>query len=317
MAFSATDACVEGFRIAKRHPGALAIWGVFTAVVFTVIGLLVFLVMGASLLSMGSNFTPGATQDPAAMARMIVPILGVYALALPLILFMAIMIVSAVYRAVLRPEDKGVGFLKLGGDEFRLLAVMVIYILLVAVAELVVFGVLFVVAGLLFKLNHALGGIFAFLCWLAVICLFIWVGTRLSLSYAITFAEKRISLFDSWKLTKGHFWGLIGMRLLTALIGFGLMIGFEFVIMIVLLITMGGALAMGGQGHSAADALAAAPLAIVGGLVMFVLGVFFYALYLTVLIAPTAAAYKALVTPDPTPAPPPLSTPEPEAVPAV
>ena len=61
----------------------------------------------------------------------------------------------------------------------------------------------------------------AFLGGLAVIGLSMWVGVRLSLLSPQTFAEGRINVRESWVLTHGHFWGLLGMFVLNLLMALG------------------------------------------------------------------------------------------------
>nr|QQZ51743.1 hypothetical protein JKL49_13035 [Phenylobacterium glaciei] len=59
-----------------------------------------------------------------------------------------------------------------------------------------------------------LGGPFGVLVSLALAVAMIWAGVRLLLATPMTFAEHRIAILDSWRLTKGHFWSLFGMTIL-------------------------------------------------------------------------------------------------------
>ena len=74
--------------------------------------------------------------------------------------------------------------------------------------------------GLIWGMTFALGAaaVNTPVLWLIVVVFFlvawaafIWLLVRLSLAVPMTLAEKRIVLFDSFSLTKRHFWPLIGM----------------------------------------------------------------------------------------------------------
>src|SRR5690606_10927907 len=73
----------------------------------------------------------------------------VYALVLPVALITQSMLGAAVYRAILRPADGGVGYLRLGGDELRLIGLSIIYFLLTVVGMVVITFVAGLVVGLL------------------------------------------------------------------------------------------------------------------------------------------------------------------------
>ena len=47
----------------------------------------------------------------------------------------------------------------------------------------------------------------------------IWVSLRLSMAAPMTFAERKLRIFESWELTKGHTLSLLGVGFLISLIG--------------------------------------------------------------------------------------------------
>jgi len=49
---------------------------------------------------------------------------------------------------------------------------------------------------------------------LAAAAFMIWLAVRLSLAIPITVAEKKFAFFDSFKVTGGRIWGLIGMAVI-------------------------------------------------------------------------------------------------------
>src|SRR5690606_32882261 len=116
----------------------------------------------------------------------------------------------------------------------------------------------------------------------------------LSLALPITVAERRIAIFDSWRLTRGHFWGLLGM----AILAFILTVVVQFLgwaVFMPVFFLMGGGLAeLASPGFESADMgqfiAALGPIAIVGAIFLALLS----ALQMAIMYAPFAAAYRAL-----------------------
>jgi hypothetical protein len=113
---------------------------------------------------------------------------------------------GGVYRLVLRPDEPGFVHLRLGADELRLVVVNVLMIGLGAVF-------LFVPSVLAFSLPAG-SGFGAVFLGLAVAFLMTWVGAHLLLAAPMTFGERRMAIRESWRITKGRFWPLLGMILL-------------------------------------------------------------------------------------------------------
>ncbi|HWE46813.1 MAG TPA: hypothetical protein VG407_12375 [Caulobacteraceae bacterium] len=294
--FSATDACVEGFRVARRHPWSMLVWGLF----FVVAMILGFALMGSlglmSAMTPGA-MNPGALNNPANPTAAMTNALKIDAVFLPFSLIATTMLLCAIFRATLRPEDKGVAYLKIGGDELRVFVVVVVMTILGLVAEAVVAGVLMVAVGVVYKANNIAGVLAGVIATVGFVCLAVWVVVRLSLAYAQTFAEKRIRIFGSWALTRGRFWPLFGMYALTALICLGVLIALYIVIIIVMIAGMGPAIASAAQGHTA-DFSTAGPMVIVALVLAFLVSVVGFSLIYTILYAPQAAAYRQLTAGD-------------------
>lgn len=208
--FSATNAAFEGFRLAGRHPFLMLFW----TVAFTVA--IVVLVATTLLILLPPEIWRGLLAGNAAAAAAhldVNPIM--FAVAFP-VLFAAVLLLSAVtntatYRAILQPKARGLGYLAIGGDEGRQ---MLLSLLIMLVMILGMIG-LFVLAPMGLALTprpyRALAGVLA---GITAAFLLIWVSTRLSLAAVQTFVERRVTLFGSWKLTRGRFWPLLGMWLL-------------------------------------------------------------------------------------------------------
>jgi hypothetical protein len=165
----------------------------------------------AEMMAMSSN--PDA--DPEAVMGQVAQLATMYLLLIPLALLFYGVMYAAVHRAVLRPEEGGFGFVKLGADELRQAVVLLLYFLLIGVLMIAGFIVLGVLAGLA---GGAIGGLITLLGTLALLGACLWIGVRLSLCTPMTFAQKRIRLLESWTLTRGRFWPLLGGYVLAVIV---------------------------------------------------------------------------------------------------
>jgi hypothetical protein len=207
-----------------------------------------------------------------------------------------------VFRAVLEPENRGLAYLRLGARELWLLLLNVaggilaaLLIVAVCIAGFIVGVALWI--GLqaahvqpiwlgLAEVPVALGAILALL----------WIGARLSLAGPMTFAEKEFRLFESWSLTKGAGWKLLGLAVLLTLVMFA-------VVLIVEGLVIGGALATigapGVNGSSWRAFFAQPPEAIVHALTPWavmtaVVGALVSGAIFAIALAPWAEAYRQI-----------------------
>ncbi|MDZ4370363.1 MAG: hypothetical protein U1C74_02935 [Phenylobacterium sp.] len=205
--FSATDAALEGFRITRERPKALIAWTVFCFIV-SVISVLITVNMPAEARAAMEQLQSDPSQPPD--LDVLIQTLTVLS---PVILFgLAVQCVmaAAVYRIILAPQDGKFSYLRLGPDEFRLMALTLIYVVLgvflLAAGQIAVGLITFVasVAG-------QTAATFVFMAAeLFLLGLLFFAAVRMSLAPVITFDRKRLAILDSWALTKGQFWRLIG-----------------------------------------------------------------------------------------------------------
>ena len=295
MAFSASDAAFEGFRLVRRNPMALVAWALLYAALslgslFAMAGATDTLIAWGERMEALESASPTTEEVLAAFQGMGEVMLSV-AWLLPVSIAVSAMLMAAVARAVLNPRAGGFGYLRLGMDELRVFVVTLVLGILMFCAWMAVVllvGVLSGIAGAsgaewmwLLVVLGALGGVAAV----------IWLTVRLSLAVPITVAENRFAFFDSFAVTRGKFWSLLGM----AVIAFVMVLVISLLAMVVTLPLnlMTGLESWSFGSNADPEVMAAAldvtnPWVIVNALVEAVV----YALTVGVMYAPFAAAYR-------------------------
>ena len=220
MSFSATEAAFEGFRLVRRNPLALVAW----TLLYAVLTLATIFFMGPVLgrledWSARAEALDSATEPSLQQVWPLIAefgaIMGQMAWLVPVSLVVSAMLSAAVARGVLKPSGGAFGYLRLGMDEVRVLVVSFVLGLLMTIGGMVAFVAVGVTAGLIAASGgEAATAIAAFIGFLLVIGLFIWLYVRLSLAIPITVAESRFAFFDSFRVTRGRFWPLFGMAVL-------------------------------------------------------------------------------------------------------
>lgn len=203
-----------GFGLIRREPGAVLVWGAVSAA------------SGAALayvaLRLGIATDADSVMRRAGAGMVVQPLLQ---LALNFLsLLISTILSAAAFRAVLRPGSGGLAHLRLGSDEWRMIAITVILYVLGVIAVLVLslgFGFLASFAGLVGG-DSPVTAVAIGLIGLALLGGMVFVFVRLSLVYPLVLIRRRISLDDSWELTRGHFWSLLGAYILMALISLAL-----------------------------------------------------------------------------------------------
>jgi hypothetical protein len=300
--FSAKAAIGSGFQMIRRKPLALLAWA---GAYLVLMGIPYLLLIGPALSDM-IGFYQGAAEaaleggapDTAAMLAMQQRMMGVMPVIWLMSLIVVTLLVGAIYRAVLTPQDDRFFYLRLGRQELWLaltiLAFCVFYILVVIVTAIPIGVISVVVMGTAGAGRSGLLSIAVPVVVLAVAVAVCWVLLRLSMAFPMSFAQGRFVLFESWSFTKGHAWKMF----LVALALVAMIVLAEIVLGCLALAVMTGV--VGGDWRALVDAPPAellrllAPVLILFALVGSVIGMAIYA----VMIAPWANIYRQLTADD-------------------
>lgn len=249
--FSATDAALAGFRAARERPKTVGVWTLL-------MGALSFAVSAVAILTFGEKLTALAEaladqSDPqAAMAAMG----GMWPLFIGSTLYVVAtnaVLLAAINRLVLRPDDRAGAYLRFGGDELRqagaqvLLYVVLFGVYLVGgVGAVILGGIGAAIAG------APLGVLLGVIAFIGVLAGLVFLSVRLSFVSTLAFDTRRIDLGASWALTQGRFWPLFGTYVIAIVLA-----AVVYLLLFVMIAAVGaiGALSMGGGLASVGDAL--------------------------------------------------------------
>lgn len=219
------------FRHFRERPLAVLIWAALYTIVTLIYSLLMMPAMAGRIADMQSG-------NPAAVA-------GFFGMMLPFYLVLIVITlvqIAASLRTLLRPGEDSFAGMRLGLDEMRLLGLFLL--LGVALFILMLIGsILFgAIGGLLAMVvvgsaDSSAGPLVFLLVFLPMLAFFggmIFLMVRLSLVSALTILRRKIIIGESWKLTRGHFWRLLGAYFVLGLMLF-------ILAMLVMLITVGPA----------------------------------------------------------------------------
>jgi hypothetical protein len=287
--FSATDVAFSGFRFVRERPRTVAIWSGIQLVLSLVVGGALIAVMGPALGQI-QGFSRQQPADPAAAMAVLSVVAPMLALALPIGLVFYGMIYATIDRAVLRPGEDAMGYIRFGGDELRQMLLVLLWFVLLVCAYFGAVLVVLIPSVILTVIAKPLG-LLGILIGIAVFCAWIYGLVRLSLSSAMTFDRKRIEVFGSWALTKGQFWNMLGAYLLVVVLAIvvSILVGIISAAVAAVLGGIGGLTAMFTRNvTSVADYFAPARLAIT--VIQAIAAPLYWALFLM----PPAEIYRHL-----------------------
>jgi hypothetical protein len=197
--FSPSDAGLEGFRVTRENPKAFTRWVLFSFAI-SVIGAVVTVSMPPEVRNALATLRADETPDARELGEALLA-------AAPLViagLMVQCVMAAAVYRIIFRHDDDRFGYLRLGMDELRLMALTVQFVLIL----MGLLGGVTILSGFAMAAASAAGDEVGTSVGLVLefvsVSVVLYVVVRLSLAPVVTFAERRMVLFGSWSVTRGH-----------------------------------------------------------------------------------------------------------------
>jgi hypothetical protein len=306
--FSVTEAATAGFGVIGRKPLAVVGWAVALVAALMIPAALCFLAMGPELTKLVQLVMAqkGADPDPAALEQMMRAQSGMTAFNMLYWLwssFIKAVFCAAVFRAVLTPGQSAWAYLRVGSREMWLTLLLLVEQVLAMIAVFVIVLLVVVLAAIAGLSGGAESGkmaavITAVVGGFVAAGVLIWLALRLSMAAPMTFVDNQFRLFESWRLTKGQGWRLLGVALLVVVFVFGLEIVVGGALMTVLFAT--GASLAGVHGTGGLEAFMARPPAeLLRALWPWLAGfgtviALFGAVVQAIFYAPWAVAHRAL-----------------------
>ncbi|MDC7683970.1 hypothetical protein PQU92_11835 [Asticcacaulis sp. BYS171W] len=289
------DFAFAGIEIIKKNPLAVLIWGA-VALVVSVVTNVVTIVLAGSALSTLKGYEQSPPSDPMAVFGAIGDMAPAIILSVIIGLTVAAVIQCAVFRSQLEPEARGFAYLQLGAAEIRqILATILwtlaffVFYLLFALAVGIVIGLLSLVT----KISGILGGLLIFVAGVGAFVAFFYVLCRWSLVMVQTYAEGKINIFGSFKLTEGNGWTLLGGYLLLVLATIILMI-IVYGVMFGITMGAGGDFMSSIQQMSQPDVTSLSALLTPGFVIQLVVGGLLSGVFYALIHGAAVSAYQTL-----------------------
>lgn len=305
--FSVGEAATAGFGVVGRKPLAVVGWAIAFVAAMILPAALCFVAMGptfAQLIQLGMT-QRGGDPSPEMMQQMFKAQSGMTAFNMLFWLwssFVRAVLCGAVFRAVLSPGQSAWAYLRVGSREMWLTLLLLVEQVLAMIAIFVIALVVVVIVAIVAvsggEAGKAAAIATAVVGFVAAFGLILWVALRLSMAAPMTFVDNQFRLFESWSLTKGQGWRLLGVALLLVVF----VIGMEILVGGVMLglLVAGGSSLTAIHGAGAIEAFMARPPAEIlrdtwpwlTGLGL--LGALFSAVIYAVFFAPWAVIHRAL-----------------------
>jgi hypothetical protein len=188
------------FGVVRSRPGAVLVWA---------------LIYGAAMAAFTFTVRAGLRiqpelqggGDPNALAPA-----GTSLLVSLVFLILFIILLTAAMRSVLRPSEPGIAFLRFGMDELRQIGLCLFFLILFYVGLIIVgIGLGLIIALVIASAGTGAAMVVAITIGAAILLVLItWLSVRLSLSVPLTLIRGTITISESWRLTRGRFWTLLG-----------------------------------------------------------------------------------------------------------
>ena len=289
------DFAFEGFRLIRKKPGLIVTWGLSMLLFMVVIFGAMFGLGGGAFMEM---IKAGPAVDPNAILKFYAALLPAYAVIIPASIILGAVLQCAVFRAVLRPEQNCLGYFRLGSDEWRMMGLMFVLMVLWIIIEFVAAFGIGIVAGIMTTVvKGAVGTLISVIVGLLVFCGVIYLLVRSTTIAPHVYMTGKFDIGGGFALTKGKFWTLfLGFVVLGIL--YGLVIFLVEIIILALVAAVmaatGGGDALTAMAHGVAPAGSAMAGMAVSGLIIAVLVTGLMGAITAILYAPAPAAWRAL-----------------------
>jgi hypothetical protein len=214
---SIRQAAFAGFKLLAKRPGAAVVWYALCFGYLVGIGVLAAAMAGEAFQAL-SEMQDSGQMDPTSYMQVTAQT-GPFTLAqIVLGTLFNMILTGAILRAILRPAEKGLAFLRLGAQELRLAVVLVVVTVIsfLGVGAVVLLGM--IAAGIMAGTgNPVAGGIVALIAALGATAAGFFFYVKFMFSTPQTVHDKAIRIFESWGLTKPQFGRLLGALLLALL----------------------------------------------------------------------------------------------------
>lgn len=195
------------FGVVLRHPLAVLVWGLIYVAMFLAFAALMW-PMFEAIMSLPIG---GSEQELARELNRVQFNSGLTTLAQVGSYIVPALCSTAAIRTVLRPEQGGFFYLRIGMDEVRVGVCWFILGMAAGIGLVVAMIPAAIVAGI----TYAAGGEAAMipvviLLALFLACVYLYLFVRLSLMAPLSFIRQEFAFSEGWKLTKGKFWTLFG-----------------------------------------------------------------------------------------------------------
>ena len=220
--FSASQAIGAGFGVIRRHPVAVLVW----TLAYLVIGVLPQLAvvwamlpdLMASYQEIGRRAAEHGRPDMAGAMALQSRMMALQPISFLASIVSQTVLLGAIYRAVLTPEDRRFFYLRLGVRELWMGLTVLVLVVLWIIMIFCLAVPLAIGGGIAAAMAHGRDGgglavMFVLLLGLAGLGVIVWVMLRLSMAPPMSFARKSFTLYESWSLTAGHALKLFGVAL--------------------------------------------------------------------------------------------------------
>lgn len=196
-------------RFVRDHPVMLIVWSAINLV----LGVAMRVIMAPIYQARLAALTAGTHPQMPSFGSFVPVWIGI----------MAVMIIlyTAVFRAVLFPEERRFAYLRIGLDELRLLGLIVVLgagFALAWMAMLIVGGLAIAAAGTVLGFGRQTMIPVALLLFFILWCGLAFIAVRLLPAQPLTLLRRKIIIGEAWRLTRGHFWRLLGAFLILFLL---------------------------------------------------------------------------------------------------